>query len=182
MTENECELLEGLRALAASEPREASVHVERNLLAQFRARAGRRRRLIRGSAAALFATAAMIAMFFWAVRPKTPTNVPALAQTIAAPIGQASIEPAPPAANAPIVRYAVMRTDDLVANFYPLPEAEYLPPLETTIVVRVQMPVSSLRLMGVPMEEAVEDWGSDPVQADVLLGQDGLARGVRLIQ
>jgi hypothetical protein len=65
------------------------------------------------------------------------------------------------------------------ASFYPLPEAEALPMLETAMVVRVQMPVSSLQLMGVPVgEERTES----SVQAELLLGQDGLARGVRLVQ
>jgi hypothetical protein len=51
--------------------------------------------------------------------------------------------------------------------------------LETAMVVRVQMPVSSLQLMGVPVgEERTES----SVQAELLLGQDGLARGVRLVQ
>jgi hypothetical protein len=47
------------------------------------------------------------------------------------------------------------------------------------MVVRVQLPMSSLRLMGLPVSE---DFSGDAVQADVLLGQDGLARGVRLVQ
>jgi len=73
----------------------------------------------------------------------------------------------------------VIRTDDLAASFYPLPEADELPPLETSLVVRVQLPVSSLELMGFPVSEEA---GVEPVEAEVLLGQDGLARGVRLIQ
>ena len=37
-------------------------------------------------------------------------------------------------------------------GFYPLPEAEALPAVENAMVVRVQLPVSSLQLMGVPVE------------------------------
>ena len=65
------------------------------------------------------------------------------------------------------------------ASFYPLPEAEALPAVENAMVVRVQLPVSSLQLMGVPVSEERADAS---VQADLLLGQDGLARGVRLVQ
>lgn len=65
------------------------------------------------------------------------------------------------------------------ASFYPLPEAEALPMVENAMVVRVQLPVSSLRLMGVPVSEEEPD---SSVQAELLLGQDGLARGVRLAQ
>ncbi|MGA2212084.1 MAG: hypothetical protein ABSH31_02320 [Bryobacteraceae bacterium] len=63
-------------------------------------------------------------------------------------------------------------------SFYPLPEAEALPEVENAMVVRVQMPVSSLRSMGFPVDEE----RSGEVQAEFLLGQDGLARGVRLVQ
>jgi hypothetical protein len=69
--------------------------------------------------------------------------------------------------------------EDADASFYPLPEAEALPAVETAMVVRVQLPVSSLQLMGVPVSEENTDAS---VQADLLLGQDGLARAVRLAQ
>jgi hypothetical protein len=64
-------------------------------------------------------------------------------------------------------------------GFYPLPEAEALPAVENAMVVRVQLPVSSLQLMGVPVNEESADLS---VQADLLLGQDGLARAVRLVE
>jgi hypothetical protein len=51
--------------------------------------------------------------------------------------------------------------------------------VENAMVVRVQLPVSSLRLMGFPVDEERADAA---VQAELLLGQDGLARGVRLVQ
>ena len=67
MNETERQLLEGLRALAAMEPREASPRVERTLRATFRARAERRRRAVWGSAAAAFvAIAAAIMVLFFA--------------------------------------------------------------------------------------------------------------------
>jgi len=47
------------------------------------------------------------------------------------------------------------------------------------MVVRVQLPVSSLQLMGVPVSEESAD---SNVEADLLLGQDGLARAVRLVE
>ena len=51
-------------------------------------------------------------------------------------------------------------------------------------VVRVQLPVSSLELMGVPVGAvpAGDDSPDSNVQADLLLGQDGLARGIRLVE
>jgi hypothetical protein len=80
--------------------------------------------------------------------------------------------PAQPVANA-------IEEDAEASSFYPLPQAESLPEVDNAMVVRVQLPVSSLQLMGVPISE---DRGDTSVQADVLLGQDGLARGVRLVQ
>ena len=47
------------------------------------------------------------------------------------------------------------------------------------MVVRVQMPMASLELIGYPISQ---DRASEPVEAEVLLGQDGLARGVRLVE
>jgi hypothetical protein len=68
---------------------------------------------------------------------------------------------------------------ELADGFYPLPDADALSPLETAMVVRVELPMSSLRLMGVPVNGAS---AAQLIQADVLLGQDGLARGVRFVQ
>jgi hypothetical protein len=155
---NERELQEELRALAAAEPREAPARVEQFLMARFRARARERRIALWGSVGAgIAAVAAAVAVLMWL-----------------APFQQAPVAPAEPQA-----RYAVVHGDDDPDSFYPLPVAETLPPLESGMVVRVEMPMSSLRLMGVPVGA---ETGGEPVQADVLLGQDGLARGVRLIQ
>ena len=164
------QLVEGLRVLAAMEPIEASPRVEQTLRATFRARAERRRRTVWASTAAAFvATAAAIAVLFFAPIPwHRNAKAPQVASGIPAPV-----------ASVPAAQYAVVRTDELASSFYPLPEADELPPAETTLVVRVQLPVSSLQLMGISMDE---DAGAEPVQAEVLLGQDGLARGVRLIQ
>jgi hypothetical protein len=150
------ELLDGLRALASDGPREAPSGVEARLRAEFRRR--KRRRNLRMWAPALgLAAAAALALLF-----SGHANRPATAQKPTAVVVQAIA----PAAD-----------DDSDAGFYPLPEAEGLPPVENAMVVRVQLPVSSLQLMGVPIGE--ESAGAS-VQADLLLGQDGLARAVRL--
>ena len=162
MNGNERELVEGLRALAGIEPREASPHVEQALLEKFRARRERRRLVVWGSVGTAAAVAATIAMIFWAWAPESR---------------QAARETTSTPQDAMVASSAA--SDDLANSFYPLPETDDLPPVETNLVVRVQMPVSSLRLMGFPIDE---DLAAEPVQADVLLGQDGLARGVRLVQ
>jgi hypothetical protein len=180
MNENEPELLDGLRALALAEPREASLRVEQKLVANFRIRAQRRRRARWGySAAAFAAVAALLAILLWTPAANAHKSAPIAVRGAIPSTPDTQIPAASPAVSEPQVRFAVVRTEDLSASFYPLPEAEALPPLETSMVVRVEMPVSSLRLMGVPVEE---DLSAGPLQADVLLGQDGLARGVRLVQ
>lgn len=168
MTENELELLDGLRALAAVEPRAASPAVERKLLATFRARNARRKRVIWGSVVGAFAAAAaVVALLVWVPTAKQPK------------IQNAIVQSAPADSAAPQARFAVVRADDVNYSFYQLPEAADLPPMETAMVVRVEMPALSLQQMGVPLGD---DFSADPVEADVLMGQDGLARGVRLIQ
>ena len=156
--EDDRELLENLRALAADGPQGAPERVERRLRAEFRAR-GRRRR-VKGwaSFSGVAAMAAGIALLMW-------------------------IREAPkPAASAPaaVAMAAVSDVEeDADASFYPLPQAEALPAMENAMVVQVQLPASSLRMMGFPMDEERADAA---VQAELLLGQDGLARGVRLAQ
>jgi hypothetical protein len=158
MNENDQELLEGLRALAAEGPREAPLHVEEHLKAQFR-RQNRRRHLAAWMPAFSVATAAGIALLLWVHEKPKPAPAPVVvAATLAvAPVAE----------------------EDADSSFYPLPEAEALPAVENAMVVRVQLPVSSLQLMGVPVGEERADAS---VQAELLLGQDGLARAVRLAQ
>jgi hypothetical protein len=159
MSEDSQELLDTLRELACRGPCEAPAHVEELLTAEFRRRNRRRRNLATWIPALGVAVAAGIALLLW-IRSEEPRVVTAPA-VISAHLAGPSEE------------------EDADRSFYPLPEAEALPPVETAMVVRVQLPVSSLQLMGVPIGEE----GSDSsVQADLLLGQDGLARGVRLAQ
>jgi len=158
MNENDRELLEGLRALAADGPREAPGHIEERLKTEFR-RQRRRRNLLTWVPALSVAAAAGIALLVW-IRSETPRPAPASAVAVAA----RSVDP-------------VAEEDS--DGFYPLREAEALPAVENAMVVRVQLPVSSLQLMGVPVGEERADVS---VQAELLLGQDGLARGVRLVE
>jgi len=162
MNQNEQELLKDLRALADADPREAPAAVRERSLVEFRRRSAQQRRMGWLPAAGVGAIAAATLIFFL-----VPKQVPTHGTDAPTAISNAAIQPS--SANA----------DETDGGFYPLPEAEGLPPIETATVIRVQMPVESLQLMGV----AVSDAGSaEPVQADILLGQDGLARGVRLVQ
>lgn len=147
-------LLHELRALASDGPSEAPPHVETQLRAAFRRR--KRRRNLR-IWAPVFAMAAAVAVVLLFSGKQHGAHQPA----------------------AVAVQTVVPASADDDSDFYPLPEAEALPPVENAMVVRVQLAVSSLQLMGVPIDDQRADAS---VQADLLLGQDGLARGVRLAQ
>ena len=69
---------------------------------------------------------------------------------------------------------AALRIEEFVA----LPDAIGLPTFESGRIVRVDIPVSSLPAYGV---ELVPDAVGSAVQADVIVGQDGQARAIRLV-
>jgi hypothetical protein len=158
MTEDR-ELLEGLRALAADGPYVAPVHVEERLRMEFQ-RHHRRRKLLLWTPVLTAAAAAGVALFIWG------HNWTVGAKPVPAPV-------------AVVAHAAAAAEEEADTSFYPLPEAEALPAVENAMVVRVQLPVSSLQLMGFPVNE--ESAGAS-VQAELLLGQDGLARAVRLAE
>ena len=152
MNADERDLVEGLRALSSDGPCQAPAYIEDRLLAEFRRRSRLGRARVWISAASVGAVAATIAVLLW-IGPLAPKHA-------ASP------------ADAPALA-------EETAGFYPLPDAEALPPVESAMVVRVQMPMASLELIGFPINQ---DRASDRVEAEVLLGQDGLARGVRLVE
>ncbi|MGB7220702.1 MAG: hypothetical protein WBD07_18025 [Vicinamibacterales bacterium] len=65
-----------------------------------------------------------------------------------------------------------------MAGFVPWPGAYALPPFESGELMRVDLPVSALPTLGLlPPSSA-----AGVVQADIVVGQDGFARAVRLVQ
>jgi hypothetical protein len=68
---------------------------------------------------------------------------------------------------------------EVVTEFFPLREGEDLSALDSLQVVRVELPGSALGEVGLPVDpEAM----NEPVKADVVLGQDGLARAIRFVR
>ncbi len=179
MNENEQELLQGLRALAADSPREAPAYVEQGLMAAFRQRSRARRRNMWWMGSGAAAIAAVVVVALW-IQPAPRKSGPAVANAVASQPPNA-MRPATEPIFQPAVRIrkTVARPRPAAMSFYPLPDTEALPPLETATVIRVQLPMSSLRLMGFQINE---DRASERIEADVLLGQDGLARGVRFVR
>ena len=66
-----------------------------------------------------------------------------------------------------------------VADFVPVPFTEAIGPEDPGMVVRVQLTRSSLAELGYPVAEMPDE---DLIRADVLVGEDGWPRGVKLAQ
>jgi hypothetical protein len=62
------------------------------------------------------------------------------------------------------------------AGFVPWPGAEAWPPFESGSLVRVDLPVAAVVALGLPVPVPT----AGVVQADIVVGQDGLARAVRV--
>jgi hypothetical protein len=62
-------------------------------------------------------------------------------------------------------------------DFMPLPVAVGLPAFESGVIVRIELPVAALPRYGV----AIPDTPKRVVQADLLVGQDGQPRAIRVI-
>jgi hypothetical protein len=65
------------------------------------------------------------------------------------------------------------------AGFVVLPYAQSDVPLEQPVIVRVNIPASQLRFMGVP---SIAGPANARISADLLVGQDGVTRAVRFVQ
>ncbi len=180
MSNNEQELLNALHGLAADGPRQASPNVEKFLVTELRRRRSRAQQAkMLWSISAVAAIAAGLAVLIW-MRP-APSKPAPLVAGVSVPALPRPMEPvvlsAPPKSRA--IRHAHARPAMAALSFYELPSASELPPVENATVVRVQLPMSSLRLMGLSVSE---ESSAERIQADVLVGQDGLARGVRFVQ
>lgn len=64
------------------------------------------------------------------------------------------------------------------SGFVDLPWTAGLPPFESGEIVRMDIPVASLPTYGIDISSGT---GRGPVEADVLIGQDGFARAIRLV-
>jgi|SRR5579875_350687 len=65
------------------------------------------------------------------------------------------------------------------ADFVPLPYGESFPDSDSAVVVRVSMTRSALASLGYPIAAGRED---EVVRADLIVGEDGWPRAVRIVQ
>ncbi len=68
---------------------------------------------------------------------------------------------------------------EIATEFLPLMEAESLASVESGSIVRVELSRQALVALGLPMNA---ERANEPVKADVLIGEDGLARAIRFVR
>jgi len=205
--ERERRLTDGLRMLSSATSVPANDVAERRLMMAFAsAQPGAPATTPHSMAVrwAVWAAAACIFFFVgawaaveWRTRTATPLAVaPVVQASVPAPVEQArpvgqveSPIPAPdPLAaaarptRAPRVVRAASQNElpqevDRLAGFIPLPAAGGLPGFDSGMIVRVSLPTASLPAYGL----AITPESSHTVNADLLVGQDGQARAIRLV-
>jgi hypothetical protein len=174
---NEETIVVALRALAESDrDREASPEVETRLRQAFRRRLAAWR-WRRAAVAATAAAAVVAGIVFFSGGRKSPVQVP----SVAAVVQQAAavVEPAP-AVSKPVRRPAHVRPampQELATDFFPLTDVAL--PFEHGEMVRVTVPAATMLTVGLPVPE---ERLADPIQADVLIGEEGLARAIRFVR
>jgi hypothetical protein len=169
-------LASGLRLVAAELRRvEAPARVEARLTAAFLGQAGLapRRPVSRWwvPVATWASAAAVIALALFLARGRQPAPEPAH-RTAPGNVQLAAVEP-PPDVEVPGESFGAD------TDFIPLPNAARIEPNEDLNLVRLEVPRSAMIALGFAVSE---DRASESVEAEVVLGADGLARAVRFLE
>ena len=168
-------LASGLRMLAADwRSVEAPARVESRLTAAFLGQAGLavRRPAARwwvpvATWAAAAAAVVALAVFLTRDRPVVPAH-----RTSSSGVQLAAVKP-------PEDLETPGDSSDADNDFIPIPNAARIEPNEDLNLVRVEVPRSAMIALGYAVNE---DRASEPVEAEVVLGADGLARAVRFFE
>jgi len=184
-----------LRPLSADLP-EADAQLERQLLSEFRKQRqtvveGPRKRVwFRIAFAATGATAAaIVCVFLLRTVPPQKLDLP-MAQAPKAPEIAAQIETPlavksvasnakPRTVKTMPKPYAQRQTEPSATEFFDLPYAGPSQPMLRGDVIRVSLPRSAMGIVGLPVNP---DRMFEPVQADVIVGDDGVAHAIRFVQ
>ncbi len=175
---SEDRVLQALQALAENDrDKEAPLEVEARLLREFHSR-----RVIhrwRWVVTASIAAGVVLAVLLSTNRGSKPVVIaaPPLIQVPRqepAPVVAAVVAQAPRKAARKIAR---PQAREVVTDFFPLMDPA--PPFERGQMLRVQLPAAAMRTVGLPVRE---DHLADPVQADVLVGEEGMPRAIRFVR
>jgi hypothetical protein len=170
---SEEEVLNALRALAESDrEKEASRAVEIRLRSAFQKKY-KRRSWWTLAVPALAATAAAVVVLVVKLEPAPQTMQIAVAAPPVAvvPVAAAlTVQPTPARRPKPQPR-------EVATDFFPLMDAPL--PFDQGELLRVSVPASAMRIVGLPVRE---DRLTEMVQADVLVGEEGLARAIRFVR
>jgi hypothetical protein len=157
---NERALTIALRAVAEDDARlTASVRVEERLRAEVRSIAARRRRRY-GTALAVAAVLLVAAAVPWRMTRRDPMT-----------------RPAPADSNAQRVRASA---SEVSTAFLPLTYSSV--PITNGRLVRLEVPRAALASFGLAPIEWPDSQSAGTVTADVIVGEDGLARAVRFVR
>ena len=176
-------VLQALGVLAENDrEREAPPEVEARVLGEFRSRRHNRRHwaVITAIAAGL-----VITTLWWTNRvpqPAVSAEPPVL--HIPETAGRFSeAEPTPKVVRAPrkvarkVAAVSRPQAHEVVTDFFPLMNPA--PSFGRGQMLRVQLPVSAMQTVGLPVREEHLD---DLVQADVLVGEEGMPRAIRFVR
>jgi len=110
--------------------------------------------------------------------PAFATELPSKTLAVASRPGKRAARPrvAPPE---PRAVPATAAATEVATDFMPLEDTVTLPPIESGHILRVQLPQSTMMRFGFPVNP---DRMMEPVKADVVFGQDGIARAVRFVR
>jgi hypothetical protein len=162
---------EALRALRSADAGvETGPEAEIRALLAFR-RQKRRHRLQRRAVWGAMAVVLVLVISHW-IQRETPRRVIAIEAPPETPAVMVPAFASPPST----VTDAPAQSEEIATGFFPLMESP--PPFERGLLVRMTVPASTMRAVGLPVGD---DYLSDPVQADVLVGQDDLARAIRFV-
>lgn len=169
---NDEDVLKALRALAESDrEREAPARVERKLKSAFRA-TYRKRRV--WPYFVLPAMAAAVAMVVFTVnlqrKPQTMEIAVATPKVVNVTTPHAPVAIDKAAYQKPV-------PTEIVTDFFPLIEDPQ--PFQGGELLRVRVSAMAMRSVGLPVSE---DRVADTVQADVLVGDEGIARAIRFVR
>jgi hypothetical protein len=174
-----------LRSLAAADAlAAASPEIEVRLRKKFRS--WKRRRAWRRVAVwGPIAATVIVLIFALAHRkpPAAPVKEVAVPHLAVVP-DERNVETPPPVARATssavrrrAVTVQVSSPAEIVTEFFPLMNPA--PPLGRGQLLRVELPASAMQMVGLPVHE---EHLSDAVQADVLVGEEGLPRAIRFVK